>query len=281
MLVGLGAALTAAVLFGCGSIVQAIAVRRLPPSSGLSANLVFELLTEPVFLLAMALNLVGFGAHLVALRSIPLFLAQSGIAASLAVTALLAVWIFGDELGPLDWAAVAAVCAGLALLAASSGAAGDEAASGRFVLGLAACLAVLAVSGLIVSRADGPVWTALLGLLAGFGFAGVSISARILPSLTPSALVGAPATYTLLVSGAIAFLLYSVALQRGSVTGATAPMIVSQTVTPSVVGVLLLNDGIRPGWSLLALLGFVVTGVGAMTLARYENTSSQPTQGET
>jgi drug/metabolite transporter (DMT)-like permease len=276
VLLGLGAALTAAALFGGGSIVQAIAVRRLPDSGGLSLRLVGQLLTEPVFIAAIALNLVGFSMHLIALRSIPLFLAQSGIAASLAVTALLAVRIFHDQLGPSDWAAVVAVCLGLALLASSAGDVGDETASGRFVVGLYGCLALLGVAGFVVSRSHGPVWHALLGLMAGFGFAGVSISARVLPSLTPSALVKAPTAYALLISGAIAFLLYSVALQRGTVTSATAPMIVSQTVTPSAVGVLLLNDEIRSGWILVAVLGFLVTGVGAIRLARYESSSSQP-----
>lgn len=276
LLLGLGAALTAAVLFGSGSIVQATAVRRLPGSTALGARLVGQLLREPLFFAALGLNLVGFTMHLIALRSVPLFLAQSGIAASLAVTAVLAVRIFGDRLGRSDWAAVAAVCVGLALLAAASGSVGDETTSGRFIVGLYVSLGALAVAGFVVSRSDGPVWTAVLGLLAGFGFAGVSIAARVLPGLSPLVVLRAPSTYALLASGGIAFLLYSLALQRGSVTGATAPMIVSQTVTPATVGVLLLNDGIRPGWIPVALLGFVVTGFGAVKLARFEQKADQP-----
>jgi drug/metabolite transporter (DMT)-like permease len=275
MLLGLGAALTAAALFGSGSIVQAMAVRRIPRSRGLSAALVGQLLRQPLFLAAMALNLVGFSMHLIALRSIPLFLAQAGIAASLAVTALLAVRIFGDRLGFSDWAAVAGTCLGLALLAASSGSVGDEKASTTFVIGLFTALAALAAGGLVASRLQGAMSTELLGLLAGFGFAGVSISARILPGLAPATVAEAPPAYALVLSGALAFLLYSVALQRGSVTGATAPMIVSQTVTPAAVGVLLLHDGIRSGWIPIAVLGFVITGLGALRLARFEQTVEQ------
>jgi drug/metabolite transporter (DMT)-like permease len=272
MLLGFCAALAAAVLFGSASIVQATAVRRIPRSAGLSARLVVELLGQPLFLIAMAMNLVGFSLHLVALRSIPLFLAQAGIAASLAVTALLAVRVHDDRLERADWAAVAGTCVGLALLAASSGSVGDETASATFIVGLYAALAVLATGGFLASRMQGAVSTELLGLLAGFGFAGVSVSARVLPGLAPATVVAAPSAYALAVSGALAFLLYSVALQRGSVTGATAPMIVSQTVTPAAVGVLLLHDGIRPGWIPIAAIGFVVTGLGALQLARFEQT---------
>lgn len=272
MLLGFCAALAAAVLFGSASIVQATAVRRIPRSAGLSTRLVVELLGQPLFLIAMAMNLVGFSLHLVALRSIPLFLAQAGIAASLAVTALLAVRVHDDQLERADWAAVAGTCVGLALLAASSGSVGDETASDTFIIGLYAALAVLATGGFLASRMQGALSTELLGLLAGFGFAGVGVSARVLPGLAPATVVAAPSAYALAISGALAFLLYSVALQRGSVTGATAPMIVSQTVTPAAVGVLLLHDGIRPGWIPIAAIGFVVTGLGALQLARFEQT---------
>ncbi len=275
MLLGLGAALVAAVLFGTAAILQAIASRRLPPSSALSPRLALDLLREPTFLVALGLNVTGFGFHLVALRSIPLFLAQSGIAASLAVTALLAVKVFHDELGRRDWFAVAAVCLGLALMASSAGSVGNENASGGFVTGVFAALVTVALAGLAATRHHGVAATEALGVFAGFGFAGVGITARILPNLSPPALVTSPASYALLLSGGLAFGLYSLALQRGSVTGATAPMIVTQTVTPAFVGVLLLGDQVRSGWIAIAALGFVVTGVGAVVLARFESVTGQ------
>jgi hypothetical protein len=51
-------------------------------------------------------------------------------------------------------------------------------------------------------------------------------------------------------------------------------MIVSQTVVPAVVGVMLLNDDIRDGWYPVALIGFAVTGWGALQLARFEQTTA-------
>lgn len=270
MLLGLAAALGAAVLFGVAAIVQASAVRRLPAARGLTLALVVSLVGDPVFLGAIGLNLAGFGLHLVALRSLPLFLAQAAISASLTVTALLAVRLFHDRLGSSDWAAVVAVCAGLAVLASAAGDAGEDTGSGVFVAGLVLGVGLVALAGLGVARSTRTGATELLGLLAGFGFAGATIAARILPSLAPLDLAVSMPTYVLLASGALAFLLYSLALQRGSVTGATAPMIVSQTVTPAVVGVLILGDGIRSGWIPVAVIGFVATCVGAVALARFE-----------
>ena len=55
---------------------------------------------------------------------------------------------------------------------------------------------------------------------------------------------------------------------------ATAPMIVMQTATPAAVGVLLLGDTIRPGWSVAAALGLVLSGAGATALARFEGVAA-------
>jgi drug/metabolite transporter (DMT)-like permease len=270
MLIGLGSALIAAVLFGAGSIVQAIAARNVPLSAGASHRLVIGLLRQPVFLGSIALNLCGFVFHLIALRTIPLFLAQCGIAASLAVTALLAMRVFDEPLERRDWTAVGAVCVGLAVLATSAGDVGDTQKGNGFVLGVYVALAVVAACALVVSRHHGAGANAALGLLAGFGFAGVSVCARLLPDLQPSTVISSPATYALALSGGLAFLIYSLALQRGTVTGATGPMIVTQTVTPAVIGVIWLGDRIRAGWWIPAIISFAVTAAGAVALARFE-----------
>jgi Ca2+/Na+ antiporter len=130
------------------------------------------------------------------------------------------------------------------------------------------------VAAFAATRFDGGLGAALVGLVAGVGFALVSISSRLVPEIAFGTVLTSPATYTLAVSGALAFFLYSVALQRGSVMTATAPMIVMQTVTPAAVGVLLLGDTIRPGWSIAAAIGLVLSGAGATALARFEGVAA-------
>ena len=71
-------------------------------------------------------------------------------------------------------------------------------------------------------------------------------------------------------AGGIAFLLYSTAMQRGSVTTATAANVVTQTAVPAVVGILLLGDRVREGWGPVAVLGFLLALAGALGLARFE-----------
>jgi drug/metabolite transporter (DMT)-like permease len=272
---GLGAALGAAVLFGIAAILQAVGSRKVPTGSELDprrfAGFVGALLRQPAFLGALALNLAGYGLHFIALRLLPLYLAQAGIAASLVVTALLATRLMGDRLSTVEWSAVVGVCAGLGLLAVSAGDQGTSARHHGLTVGVVVGLVAVAVIGGLASRSQHASATALLGLLAGLGYAGVAISTRLLDDSSISALLHSPTTYTLPVSGALAFVLYSLALQRGSVTLATTPMIALQTITPAAVGVFVLGDEVRSGWYAGALGGFVVTAIGALILVRFES----------
>ena len=61
--------------------------------------------------------------------------------------------------------------------------------------------------------------------------------------------------------------LHTVALQIGSVNGATAALVVGETVVPGILGVLWLGDASRPGFAWVAVLGFVVAVAGAVAVA--------------
>jgi hypothetical protein len=136
--------------------------------------------------------------------------------------------------------------------------------------GTLAAAVVLAVAAFPLARLKGRAGAAALGSVAGLGFGVVAVATRILPApLTVSGLLTDPATYALLLSGALALLTYSTALQRGSVTLATAPLVVLETVAPAAVGVLLLGDSPRPGWGWVAAAGFVIAVAGALSLARH------------
>ena len=79
----------------------------------------------------------------------------------------------------------------------------------------------------------------------------VAVCARALPgSWHPTVLLTDPAAYALGVSALVGALAYSSALQRGTVTQATAPLVFGETVVPAAVGLFLLGDVPRPGLGL-------------------------------
>lgn len=94
------------------------------------------------------------------------------------------------------------------------------------------------------------------------------MAVRLIDDISLASLAN-PALYALLLGGGAAFLLLTSALQRGSVTVATAGMVLGETIGPAVVGVVWLGDSTREGLAWLAVLGFAVAVVGALALARF------------
>ncbi|CAA9253877.1 MAG: hypothetical protein AVDCRST_MAG41-2084 [uncultured Corynebacteriales bacterium] len=269
-LLALVAALSAALAFGVAAVLQGIATARTPDTGGVDPGLLLRLARQPLFLAALVLNLAGFGLHVAALQSLPLFLVQAVIAASVAVTAVLSVRVFRTPLTGRQWAAVTVACVGLALLTPSAESGEAVEATGTERVTLFAVVLGTAALGTLAGRLTGAVGAAALGLCGGVGFGVVALAGRLLPSLAPVDLLTEPLAYVLVLAGAVAFLLYSTAMQRGSVTTATAANVVTQTAVPAIVGVLLLGDRIRDGWVPVAVLGFVLALGGALGLARFE-----------
>jgi uncharacterized membrane protein len=157
----------------------------------------------------------------------------------------------------------------MALLGIASGTEGDR--GGPAALKYAMLGTALAVLGLALlgGRLPDRGRALALGLGAGFGFGVVEVAVRLIDSLAPSALLANPATYALLVGGGAAFLSLTSALQRGSVTTATAGMVIGETIGPALVGVVWLGDRTREGLAWVAVLGFAVAVAGALALARF------------
>lgn len=266
MILSLAAALVAAACFGVASALQAKGAARVPAGSG--ARGLVRIARQWVYLLGLACDGVGFLAELVALRRLPLFAVQGAIAASLAVTAVVAVPLLGARLSGREWTAVLGVCVGLAALGLSAGTEGTPAVSAAFRWGLVAATGLLVVAGLAAARLPARSRCVGLGFAGGLGFGVVAIAARILPGFAPSVLLREPATYVLVAAGVTAFVCYTTALQYGAVA-ATAGLVVGETVVPAAVGVLFLGDTTRPGYWPVAVGGFVLAVASAVTLGRF------------
>ncbi|WP_432479316.1 hypothetical protein [Nocardioides sp. GXQ0305] len=277
MLWALVTAFAAALCYGAGSVLQAVAARGTDAAEGLDPRLLVRLARSWRYVLGVGLDALGFVLTLVAVRALPLFVVQAVVASFLAVTAVLGALFLGMSLTRRDKVALGVVLAGLVLVAAS--AAEDRAVAVSRVEQWGVLVATLALVLLAVplARWPGARGAVALGAIAGLAFGATSVATRMLPAevsldrLGPSVtlLLRDPATYALVVAGVLAMLTYAVALQRGTVTQATAPLVVGETVAPALVGLLLLGDQPRPGWGPVAAVGFVLAVGGALALARH------------
>ncbi|MFI8518338.1 hypothetical protein ACIGEZ_11020 [Streptomyces sp. NPDC085481] len=275
MLLGMMCALGSAFCFGAASVLQALGARAAEPGTGggVDVALMWRALRQWRYVAGLGCDGLGFVLQIVALRTLPIYAVGASLAASLAVTAVIASRVLKVRLRRIEWVAVGVVCLGLAMLALASGREGHEGV-GSAVLQwglLAAAFAVLLL-GAAAGRLPERPRALTLGLAAGFGFGVVEVAVRLIESVD----LANPALYALLVGGGAAFLLLTSALHRGSVTTATAGLVLGETIGPAVVGVAWLGDRTREGLGWLALLGFAVAIAGSLTLARFGEAPAVP-----
>ncbi|WDV56913.1 hypothetical protein PV963_28485 [Streptomyces coeruleorubidus] len=262
-------ALGAAVCFGTATVLQAMAARAAATGTGGDVALLWRALKQWRYLVGLGMDGLGFLLQIAALRSVPIYTVGAALAASLAVTAVVAARLLTVRLSRTEWAAVGVVCAGLALLGSASGAEGEEAGPARLKWAMLAAAGGVLLLGAVGGRLPERGRALALGLGAGLGFGVVEVAVRLVGGLTPGALFTNPAAYALLLGGGAAFLLLTSALQRGAVTTATAGLVLGETVAPALIGVVWLGDRTRPGLGWPAVLGFAVAVAGALALSRF------------
>jgi drug/metabolite transporter (DMT)-like permease len=288
MLVSLVAALVAALCYGTASVMQAVAVRAASRRTangagedgtapvGVDPGLLPRLLGQWRFVLSVLIDLAGFAAQLIALRRLPLFAVQAMVAANLAVIAVLATFVIGVTLTWREWLAVAGVVAGVGLLGSSAGAEGATHPGTAFKVAPIVATAVVGGCGVLAGRLRDPGRTLLLGTVAGLGYGLLGIAARVLAGFAPVTLLKDPAAYAVVAAGVVSFVFYTAALEGGSVTVATAAVILAETLPPALIGVLFLGDTTRPGLTHVAAVGFALAVASAVLLARFGEPEHPP-----
>jgi drug/metabolite transporter (DMT)-like permease len=269
MIIGLIAAALSAVCYGIASVLQAGAARKQEDTGGVDARLLARLAHSGAFIGGVALDVTAFVAQFVALRYLAVFVVQAVQAGNLAVTAIAAIPLLGARLAGREWAAVAAVCAGLVLLAVAAGSERVAPVSEAVNWWLLVASVVVGLLGLVVGQWKARMAPVALGFVAGLGFGVTALGARIITDLNIVSLLTNPAVYALGIGGFTAFLFYTTALQRYGVTTVTAAVIIGETLLPALVGVIVLGDRTRPGFIPVAIVGFVVAIAGAIMLARF------------
>lgn len=273
VLSGMAGAALAAIAYGSATILQALGVRDLSELDR-DASVWARLTAGRRYALGLGLDGVGFLASLAALRHLPLFLVESAVASSVAVTAVLAVLVLHTRLRRTEIVALAVTSAGLVLLALSAepGPARRPGAAAGWLL-LASMVPVAAVVVLAVrDRAAGRAAVAL-AVAGGVGFGVVGIAARCLKIRNPWWLTAQdPMIWALAGQGVLASVAYALALSRGRTTTVAAITFATETVFPTAVGLAVLGDAVRSHLVPVATLGFFATLGGSIALAGYADT---------
>lgn len=268
MVIGYLLALAAALGSGTGSVLESIGIKRAGAFGGDTDDL-GKIGRQWIYCLGVAIDIASFVAGAAALHRLPLFLVQSTLAFSVGVTAIISA-VMGTRLGRAGWCSLSTAAVGLVVLGLSAqpGQAHALPHGWRWVILLT--VVPVCLIGYYGSRSTMRLSAALLAFGAGLGFTAVAVSARTLH--LPHEFLrwfADPSVWAIILNGVAATVVFALALQKGLPTTVSAVMFTTDTVLPSVIGLTLLGDGIRTGWSGAAGLSFVLAVSGAVALAHF------------
>jgi drug/metabolite transporter (DMT)-like permease len=266
VMVMIATALAAAVCYGTGAAVQQRQAAKAPRSSAGRPRLLFLLACQPVWLAGIAVQIAGFAAHAVALRSGPLAAVQMMVSAELVVAVVIVrVWS-GRPLSRATWAAaltvVVAIVAFLALTSPGYGHGAGQPGAIRVGLGAAvtggAALAAVAVGLRAAGRRRGVLLAVAAGL-ADSCSAVVTMAFAHAVSHDPAALATSWTVYALVVCGVGNVLLTQTAYQAGQPM-ITLPIIAAITPLASVA----VGTGLLGETSKMGVAGGVAVGIAVL-----------------
>lgn len=286
MIVGVVVALLTTIAMNTGFVLEKGALASLPPLNvRLPLRLALMLLTHPRWISGFALIGLGVAGQLVALRRIPLTVAQPVFCSGIVFLLLLTMTVLGERLTSHEWTGLAGITAGVICVVASLDPRTDTpGAAGHLLRVLAvavpstlAGLAVYAVSGREGRRDDDgrhrrPAGDVPYGLAAGivYGVAGVIIkglSASIDfhgPVTIARSAVASPYLYLLVPVTLAGFLVFQTGLQRGRASIVAPVSNVVSTLYTVVAGTAMFGERLPTG---LSHLGLRVAGLALISAA--------------
>lgn len=255
------ACVVAALLYGVGAVLQGAGARRCDAAEG--ARGVAAIVGQAPYLGGLGCDVVAWALTMYAIHHLPQVAVQTTLAASVAVTAVLARCFLRSPLRTLDAVAIALGLAGLVMVGMAAGPVRERDSLILTETVLTTVVPFAAFLGVVAVRRAGPVArAAVAGLLFSLGAA----SARTLEMTThPLALLAQPTAWAVVGYAGAGLVVHARSLEAGSVGPVTAALWSSEILVAAAAGFVLFGDRVRPGAWLIGLVG-VILSVGATVL---------------
>ncbi|HEV2772817.1 MAG TPA: hypothetical protein VGV57_08330 [Thermoleophilaceae bacterium] len=269
VLLGVGTAVLAAILYNTGVAIQALEAREAPTRHALRASLLAALAAHPRWLLGTGLVTLGWGLHAVALLIAPLTLVQPTLAVGLVFLLVIGAYVLREQVGLREIAAVAAIAPGLAGIALTAPAhTPTQASAGAVGIALTA-LGGAAILPYLLSRLGRRPGFAVV-VSSGIAYAWCGIATKMLADAVGSGAWGAAALWVLGTAAAAGVGLVSemTALQSRPATRVAPVVLVVDIVAAVAFAVVLVGErwDVTPlgGPVLLGSLALLTVGAGVL-----------------
>jgi PAS domain S-box-containing protein len=282
-----------------GVVVEKIAMRRMPPFGvRKTTDMVYRLIRNPFWVLGFCLIAVGLVVQVLALSLASISVIQAVAPTGTVLLLVLSHIFLGDRLRRAEYAGIASLVVALALLVLSLDARSDRATGSTHLSALlavtipTACLSLLTfvaathIGGTALHRRKlkAPLYGVATGLLYGCAALDMKSISTLMQRWGVVAaiprILASPTLYLLLVTTALAFLMFQMALQR-SITSVLVPVSsVLSTAYFMVVGDALFHEHLpqAPLSLSLRLASFALLGVGlfAVTVVNETHAAEMP-----
>jgi drug/metabolite transporter (DMT)-like permease len=277
-------ALVAAFLFALGLVLQEKAASTLP-AEAVGKGFLFRLAHQPIWLLGLATQMLGFVAQAIALGIGRMVIVQPLLVASIVFALPLGRLLEGRRIRRSEMVGATLVTVGLAaLLIASKPAEGTDDASllAWAVIGGAA----LGIAVLLFTLARGRAASVRAGLLGTAGGILFGLSAALTKTTVSrlddgfGAVLGDWHVYALVVVSVAAFWLEQAALQTGALAPAVATTMAFDPLSSLVFGIALFDEALHEsafGYAISAL-ALATALAGLVVLARAKGEESRPVE---
>ena len=252
-------------LYNTSIALQALEAREVPGEHSLRVSLIGKLVRNKRWLGATALGLAGWPLEIAALLLAPLTVVQPCLASGLILLLWLGATRLGEAPGKREFAAVAAIVAGVGGVA---WAAPERTTDHAGAVAIAAALAIVAIPialPYLLRRRTSAVG-ALMVISAGCGYAWTAIASKLLTDELAAGAIVVAAVWlgTAAASEGLALLSEMSALQRRAATHVAPVMFAVQILVPVLLAPLIFGESWANtplgGVALVAFMGLAVVG---------------------
>jgi drug/metabolite transporter (DMT)-like permease len=267
-------ALVAAFLFALGLVLQEKAASQRS-ADDVGAGFLVRLLREPIWLLGLASQGLGFAAQAVALAVGRMVIVQPLLVATIVFSLPIARLVTKRHIRRIEWIGASVVAGGLAalLIVSKTDEGTDDASVGVWLAVGAVCIGIALVLFLLARGRSPALRAGLLGTASGilFGFAAALTKATV-SRFDEGVLevVWDWHLYAMIAVSLAAFWLQQAALQTGALSAAVASTMAFDPLSSILLGIIIFSEQLHEGaiGITVSLLALAVTLFGLVLLAR-------------
>ncbi|MHB1864651.1 MAG: hypothetical protein ACYCPS_00590 [Candidatus Saccharimonadales bacterium] len=252
-------------------ILQKVGADKEVRPKRIDVTLLARLFKNPAYVLGTISEVASFILSLVALRVLPLFLVQSIFAGSVIVTVLIEKIIYRQKLKALIYISISVILLGMLLVSLAAEASRTSFVNSDIRIAIDVAPVILIVFILLASLLSSRYKGITKALIAGLGFGGTSLIGRIMIYPSPFwHVLYNPMMGALIVYGLLGQYEMMVALQNTSSTTTNALLILTGTILPAILGLVVFNDVVRSGFFPIIAVGIFLIVVGSLLIVKYD-----------